>query len=174
VQLSITLDTKALAAAIGRMRGPEVVRIQARALETHANEARKATVREFVTHSIGKGIFGRNDAGAWKIITLSPAVVRGDNVALKITLKGLAALQETGGRIRPHIIKPKRAKLLAFAVAGAAGFGGDAVFAKIVHHPGAAVPKHESLKPAAAKVLVSAMQDIQRDLAALWEGKGAA
>lgn len=168
MQLSITLDTKALTAAIGRMRGPEVVRIQTRALEKHANEARKATVAGLVSRSIGKGIFGRNPSGAWKLVTVSKPVVQGDNVALKITLKGLAALQEVGGRIKPHIIKPKRAKMLAFAAAGGFGFGGDLVFAKIVHHPGATVPKHESLKPAAAKVLVAAMQDIQRDLAALW------
>ena len=174
MQFSITLDTKALAAAIGRMRGPEVIRIQTRALEKHANEARKETVRGFVSHSIGKGIFGRNASGAWKIITLEPAKVQGENVSVKLTLKGLAALQEAGGRIKPHEIRPKNPKkMLAFASAGGFGFGGDLVFAKIVSHPGATVPKHESLKPAAEKVLIRAMQDIQRDLAALWERSAA-
>jgi len=168
MKLSITLDTKALAAAVGRMRGPEVLKIQLRALEKHANEARKETVRGFVSAGIGKGIFGHNDKGAWKIITVSKPVIQGDSVALKITLKGLAALQETGGRIKAHVIKPKRAKMLAFGVAGGFGFGGDMVFAKIVHHPGATVPKHESLRAAAAKILPSAIVDIQRDLAALW------
>ena len=169
MKLSITLDTKALAAAVGRMRGPEVVRIQVRAMEKHAHVARGETVRGFVSAGIGKGIFGRNDSGAWKIITVSKPVIQGDSVALKITLKGLAALQETGGRIRPHIIKPKRAKMLAFASPGAAGFGGDLIFAKLVHHPGATVPKHESLRAAAAKILPSAIEDIRRDLVALWE-----
>jgi hypothetical protein len=169
VQISITLDTKALAAAIGRMRGPEVARIELRALEKHVNEARKETVRGFVSHSIGKGIFGRNASGAWKIITVDKARIQGDTASVKISLKGLAALQEVGGRIRPHVIKPKRAKVLAFGVAGGFGFGGDMVFAKIVKHPGAMVPKHESLRPAAEKVLVGAIEDIRRDIAALWE-----
>jgi hypothetical protein len=174
VQLSITLDTKALAAAIGRMRGPEVGKIQIRALEKRANEARKETVRGFVSRGVGKGIFGRNDKGAWKLITVAPPKIQGDTASVKITLKGFAALQEAGGRTRPHIIRPKRAKLLAFGVAGGFGFGGDMVFTKLVHHPGATVPKHESLRPAVEKVLVAALGDIQRDIAALWEGKGAA
>jgi hypothetical protein len=170
VKLSITLDTKALAAAIGRLRGPEVGRIQIRALEKRVNEARKETVRGFVSRGVGKGIFGRNDKGAWKIITVEPAKIRGGTASVKITLKGFAALQEIGGRIKPHVIKPKNRKMLAFGVAGGFGFGGDMVFAKLVNHPGATVPKHESLRPAAERVLVAAIEDIRRDVAALWDG----
>jgi hypothetical protein len=173
MKLSITLDTKALADAIGRMRGPEVGRIQVRALERRMNDARKETVQGFVSRGVGRGIFGRNNKGAWQLVTVEPPKIQGDTASVKITLGGFAALQERGGRTRPHIIRPKRAKRLAFAVAGGFGFGGDLVFAKLVHHPGATVPKHESLRPAVEKVLVGAIEDIRRDLAALWDGKAA-
>ena len=172
--LSLTLDSKALAAALGRMTGPDVVRIQTRALEKRANDARKETVRGFVSRGLGRRIFGGGrDSGAWKIVTVSKPVVQGNDAGLKITLRGFAALQETGGRIRAHVIKPKRAKVLAFGVAGGFGFGGDMVFAKVVHHPGANVRKYESLRPAAEKVLAGAIEDIRRDMAALWNGQAA-
>jgi hypothetical protein len=79
-------------------------------------------------------------------------------------------MQEAGGRTSAHEIKPKRASILAFAVPGGFGFGGDMVFTKIVeNHPGAVVHKHESLKPAAEDVLPKAIEEIRKDLVKLWE-----
>lgn len=168
MKLTVTLDSRALRAAVGRMRGPEVQKIMLRALEIRGNDVRKETVREFVRHGIGKGIFGHADAGAWKQIKLEKGKVQAESVSVKIRLTGFPALQETGGRIRPHVIKPKNKKYLAFPVAGGFGFGGDLVFTKLVNHPGANVPKHEALKPAVQRALVAATEDIRRDLAALW------
>jgi hypothetical protein len=168
IAIEITLDDAAVRSAIGRFGGPEVNRIVASAIETRATEARAVAVRGFVQHGIGKGIFGRKDAGAWKLITASPVTMSGDSVAVMLTAKGFAGLQETGGRIKPHVIKPRRKTVLAFAVAGGFGFGGDLVFTRLVHHPGATVPRHPALLPAAQKIPALVVADVRRELDALW------
>ena len=168
MQLEIILDSKALEAAIGRMRGPAVNRAITASLERRANDARREAVRVFTSASIGKGIFGRNDRGAWKIITLGRIQQQGDTISMALKAAGLAALQETGGRIKPHVIKPKRAKVLAFASPGGFGFGGEMAFAPIVHHPGATVPRHVALVPAAEKIPAQVVEDVRKALVALW------
>jgi hypothetical protein len=173
IALEVTIDTRALSAAIDRVTGPEFRRSFLRALEKRSSEARTAGVREFTQHGIGRRIFGWANEGAYKIITLLPTRVDGDSIVATLRAVGLAALQETGGRIRPHLIKPKRASILAFETRGAAGFGGDLAFARLVHHPGGALPKHPALLPAAEKVPAIALEDIRRDLAALWAGRAA-
>lgn len=167
ISIEITMNDAAVRAAIDRFGGADVNRILARAIENRAADARAAGVKEFVRHGIGRRIFGRNDAGAWKIIT-APVTTSGDSISVTLTAKGLAGLQETGGRIRPHLIKPNLKKVLAFGVAGGFGFGGDLVFTRLVHHPGARVPQHESLLPAARKIPALVLEDVRRDLAALW------
>jgi hypothetical protein len=84
MQLSITVDSKAVEAAVGRMLGPAPIQSMKNALEKQAAEARKATVRGFVSRGIGKGIFGRNDSGAWKLITVKETRVSGDNVSVRL------------------------------------------------------------------------------------------
>jgi hypothetical protein len=169
MKLEISIDSKALSAAISRMRGPELLRLSGIAIEKHAKTAREAAVRAFVSRGIGKGIFGRNDSGAWKIITLSPIKVSGGSVSVTLAAGGLAGMQETGGHTRPHEIRPKRAKMLVFAVAGGFGFGGDMAFAKVVHHPGGVVHKHPALVPAAEKIMPLALEDIRKAVVALWQ-----
>ena len=51
-----------------------------------------------------------------------------------------AAIQEYGGVTGPHQILPSRAKALAFMA------GGEAVFARVVHHPGSHIPERSYLR----------------------------
>ena len=48
-----------------------------------------------------------------------------------------ALIHQLGGKTRPHEIRARRAKTLAFAFSGA---GGDPVFRRLVHHPGSDIP----------------------------------
>lgn len=167
MNLEITLDDAAIRAAIGRYGGSAVAQIIRPSLERRANDARREAVRAFVSRGIGRGIFGRNDSGAWKLITLSPTQMSNDGLSLTLKAGGLAGMQETGGRTRPHIIKPKRAKVLAFAVAG------EMAFAKIVNHPGGTVKQYPALRPAAEKIVAQVLADVAPALLALWEGRAA-
>lgn len=51
-----------------------------------------------------------------------------------------AAIHEFGGKIPPHVIEPRKAKVLAFMV------GGKQVFARRVQHPGATMPERSYLR----------------------------
>ena len=51
-----------------------------------------------------------------------------------------AAIHEYGGQTQPHLILPKKASVLAFAV------GGKQVFAKSVQHPGSKMPERSFLR----------------------------
>lgn len=162
MDISIQIDSAAVTAAVGRLQGPEVTRLLVRSLEIAANRARTAAVREFTAHSIGRKLFGRRDRGAFKIIQLEPIRAEGDTVTATLKALGLAAIQEQGGRIKPHIIKPRRAKVLAYAQAGAPAF------ARIVHHPGATMPAHPALVPEAQKIPAEVVAEVQAALEALW------
>lgn len=51
-----------------------------------------------------------------------------------------AGIHEFGGKTAPHIIEPKKASVLAFAV------GGGTVFARRVNHPGSTMPERSFLR----------------------------
>lgn len=166
MKIEITLDDKAIKAALARIGGPALNKILRPSLEKRANEARREAVKTFVSRGIGRGIFGRNAAGAWKMIKVSKVTESGGNLSLKMEATGLAGLQEMGGRIKPHVIKPKRGGVLAFQMAG------ELAFAKFVNHPGAQVKQVPALKPAAEKIPGQVIADVQPQIAALW-GKAA-
>lgn len=163
MKLEIAIDDKAIKAAVARLNPAAFSKIIRPSLERRANDARKEAVRLFVSRGIGRGIFGKRDSGAWKIIKLSPVTESGGNMSLKLQAVGLAALQETGGRIKPHRIPRTGSTLMAFQMAGALQF------ATVVQHPGASVAKYPALQPAAAKIPAAVIADIQPAIAALWE-----
>lgn len=88
------------------------------------------------------------------IVRAKRVTVSGDTYQTGIATSGVAALIETGGRLRAHEITPKRAKRLAFQIEG------RWTFPKVVHHPGAVV-KRESFLDDAGRV---AETEIQRAL----------
>lgn len=67
--------------------------------------------------------------------------------------KVYAAIHEFGGKTRPHIIRAKNARALAFQglsrASGRAGsFSGGTMFARSVHHPGSVIQARPYLRPA--------------------------
>ena len=66
---------------------------------------------------------------------------KGDTYVTGIVVTGMAALIEKGGRTKAHKIRPLTAKRLAFNV------GGNAVFAKLVQHPGSTVTPTPVARP---------------------------
>lgn len=81
-------------------------------------------------------------------IGASKRVFRGEHgdVLGEIGTQGIpyAAAHEFGVITRPHDIRPRNAKALAFM------FGGNQTFAKVVHHPGSKIPARPYLRPALA------------------------
>lgn len=62
-----------------------------------------------------------------------------------------AAIQERGGRTRPHTIEPAAANALAFLMPGRLGFSGgpkgsSLVFAKKINHPGSDIPERSYMR----------------------------
>lgn len=164
-------DTK-LSQAIQRFGAANITKLIVASLELRANEARREAVQTFIGAGIGKGIWGaRGFANAYKLITL-------DKVTsfAKLSVKGLAALQEQGGRIRAHPI-PRRGKLnrkpmLFYSSGGGKSLGGMQ-FAWRVNHPGANVRRIPALVPAAERAQANVVLDLKAKLDALWAGKAA-
>ena len=86
--------------------------------------------------------------------TIKPGGLTPSYTIVKATA-GYAAYVELG--TRPHIIKPRNRKVLAFPAAGSARLsgslksGGSLIFAKVVHHPG--TKPHPYLLPGAKKAV---------------------
>lgn len=58
-----------------------------------------------------------------------------------------ARIVNDGGRIPPHIIRPRRAQALRFVI------GGQVVYAKVVHHPGSTVKARPFLDRALREIV---------------------
>lgn len=82
---------------------------------------------------------GRNHRGRGASLADSFKIRSRPSSVVVSSYKPYAAIMEAGGETPPHDIKPKKAMALAF----------NGVFAKIVHHPGAAYAgKHFAAKVA--------------------------
>ncbi len=93
----------------------------------------------------------------------SEVALDGDQVAARVFSAGdvkYAAIQEYGGRTAPHDIVPQKAKALAFLA------GGKTVFARIVHHPGSAIPERSYLRSALADMAEEIIEELQAAVAA--------
>jgi hypothetical protein len=62
---------------------------------------------------LGVSIWGDSPSGLSKIVSLVRARIEEGRVETGIKLKGLPAIIETGGRLRPHTIRPQYGKFLA-------------------------------------------------------------
>ena len=71
-----------------------------------------------------------------------------------------AAIEEYGGPIPPHEIRPRKAAALAFVVAG------KPVFARRVRFPGAAVPAHAYLRGSLAELAAEIEDSLKQGVAA--------
>ncbi|MDR3508427.1 MAG: hypothetical protein P4L64_11065 [Caulobacteraceae bacterium] len=85
-----------------------------------------------------------------------PIVVR---IFLSSDIK-YAAIQEFGGHTAPHEIRPDKAKALAFLS------GGRLVFARVVHHPGSAIPERSYLRSSLADMAGQIITEMKAALVA--------
>ena len=97
-------------------------------------------------------------------ISVGRARITEGSAEIDITAKGLAALQETGGRTKPHAIKPRSVKALAFSA------GGKHVFARSVRHPGSQIARIPSVDQALDAGAGKVMDEIERAVDALMAG----
>jgi hypothetical protein len=137
---------------------------------------RKEAVHRFTQRGVGRGLFGRKDTGAYKLIN-ARSEIKGDLVRLEVELKGFAALQEKGGHTNPprrggRIFAKKPGHFLCLKVAGgisntflrrgaAAKTAAGGVFRASVPHPGATIKR----VPFATESILSAQSEIR----AIWE-----
>lgn len=99
-------------------------------------------------------LFARRASGLDVLFRVSGAterkrLLRKSVTEVSLEIRGLAAIQETGGTTRPHVIKPKNAPKLVFRAAG------RLVVTDKVDHPGATHPRI----PSAADAFEQAERD---------------
>jgi hypothetical protein len=90
-------------------------------------------------------------SGRWAASVKTRVTNEGDRIAGIIYFDGVpyGRIQDKGGQTSPHMIYPRRAKILAFMAAS-----GQKVFARRVSHPGARIPA------------MNITRDVQRELGA--------
>jgi hypothetical protein len=105
-----------------------------RALRRVGTAVQKTMIDLSRERGVMKTIFGKKSAGARKsAITRSKLRDEQNTVVQPITIKGLAEIQEKGGRIKPHLIRPGRSGYLVI--------GGKPIRVPDgVQHPGATHP----------------------------------
>jgi hypothetical protein len=142
----VTITPEQARQQLVRMGDPRAIkRVLTNALRRTATGIRKGSMTRFRSRGVGRRIFGtkkfrmKHSKG---LLSVSRARDRGTHVELDVTAKGFAAIQESGGRTAPHVIKAKNAPLLVFRVPG------GLVKAKEVQHPGATHPRMPHLGPA--------------------------
>lgn len=152
-----------------------------RAMKRVARVPRLLAVQRFTSQGVGKGIFGKNNSGAFRIIKTGAVATQGGTFVLSLELRGFAAMQDQGGRTKPHWIVPKNRK--ALRLKSGQGVGGHAiantfllrgaaksvasnlgVFRFGVHHPGANVPRHPFAADAMRAAAPRIQQEIDREL----------
>jgi hypothetical protein len=148
-----------------------------RALKGVSSVPRGLAVKKFTSRGVGKGIFGRGkDKGAYKLIKTGAILSRGGTFVLSLGLRGFAAMQEQGGRTKPHVIEPKFKKALrlkggsvsnTFLRRGGASKGVASslgVFRQSVKHPGSNIPRHpfagDAMREAAPQIQVAIDREI--------------
>lgn len=94
---------------------------------------------------------GPHSTGRWAASVKTRITNEGERIAGIIYFDGVpyGRIQDRGGQTPPHMIYPRRAKILAFMAAS-----GQKVFARRVSHPGARIPA------------MNITRDVQRELGA--------
>jgi hypothetical protein len=112
--------------------GPKLTRAADNAIRRGSRRIVTRAIKEFQSRAIGRSLFvgakGRKAARA--LIKAERVSGVGGLRVVEIVAKGLAGIQEHGGRIGNHPIEPKGGGLLAFS--GPEGLA----FARHVDHPG--------------------------------------
>lgn len=109
-----TFTPKDFAAAL-RAFGKDIDRPIVNAMRRGLNTARNLAIDRFRQRGVGRGIWGKDKVkGSVRFLVKRTRVVRKGNAFIGgLSTQGLPALQETGGRTKAHLIKPKNRKRLA-------------------------------------------------------------
>lgn len=145
-------------AAALRAVGPDINRRIGNVLGAGLSRAEKYAVEDFTSRGIGRGIFGRKPDGVLRqrAISRTRVTIQGNRFIGGLKAQGLAALQEGGGRTKPHRIPRRGTTLMAFTS------GGEQRFAMSVNHPGGAVPRYPFLQKAMERAEIA--QAIDREV----------
>ncbi|HXQ46428.1 MAG TPA: hypothetical protein VN806_07420 [Caulobacteraceae bacterium] len=115
--------------------------------------AKSATLADqllgLVRQKLGGAVLKPRSGALAASIAVSGPAITDDVVVTTLFSAGelkYAAIQEYGGVTAPHQILPSHAKALAFVV------GGEAVFARVVHHPGSHIPERSYLRSSLAEM----------------------
>ena len=131
-------------------------------LDRGLGAARGLAINAFIRRGVGRRIFGQKTRGALALIKVVPAKMRGGTYVGTLQARGLAAIQDAGGRTAPHLIKPKNKKFLVYRTKA----GVLHVTDKPVMHPGAQHPAmpflNEAIAKAAPRIQVLIDREIQK------------
>lgn len=124
---------------------------------------RSLTMTGIRSKGVGRAIFEKKAQGLKVIIKRDRTRQEGDAFLGGLRLRGMAAMQEIGGKTAAHLIVAKRARggLLGFL-----GPNGHVITPKSVHHPGSRIPAMPSAGPAQPLVEARAVQELEKGLLA--------
>lgn len=160
-----TYRPREFAAALRRLE-KNVLRAQSNGLRRALRQMRKAVIGALPERGLVRAVFAntrdRGRTGLSKLVVVRRVQLAGTTARGTLELRGLAGLQETGGRTKAHTIGPKRGAALRFQG------GGRVMFTRRkIQHPGSTVrpfPVVPRLLPEFQRV---AAEEIRRDLDAL-------
>ncbi len=122
---------------------------------------RKDVIRDIKGTSLGRALWVRKKKDRYGIPPLILEIEprsRWSNTerawVVGLKLKGMAVIQEEGGRTSPHVIRPKRSKFLAFES------GGETIFARRVQHPGSKIRKRAIFVPKFEKRMPKIIEEV--------------
>lgn len=125
------------------------------AFRKSARRMRSDIVKRARRRGILRTVYGRRSAGLSRKVKLGRVrKIPRNNLQANLTATGLIKIQETGGRFKPHTIRPKKAPRLVFVTHG------RLVAARLVRHPGATHPKIPVFWPTVERAGPQLRQDV--------------
>ena len=145
--------------AYGKRLSDEGVNRAAVDLSTRAENAVKRDFLNYFYQTPTHGAAGKT-VRTGRLRSSVKAVVR-DKFSFGVSSNVIyARIHEIGGRTRPYVIRPKRAKALRFTI------GGKTIFAKSVKHPGSAMKARYWMSKPMAEALTNYLEDLKRKMEA--------
>jgi len=150
--------------------GKELDKPITNAMRRGLHRARNRAGELFRTRGVGRTVFGGKKGKVPVRASFKRTGVKrsGDTFKGGLYVKGLAALQETGGRTFAHVIKPKNKKLLVWATS--AGM----FAARWVAHPGGKLPAFPVVKRSMNEEAPAIQNDLDMELKTSIWAKGLA
>ena len=139
--------------AIAKLPG-QFDRVVANAFRRGTRRIREDAIKRLTSGGVGRKLWGKKPKGARAQVKQGKIVTRGAGVSTEFVVQGMAALQDQGGRTKPHPI-PKSARALEAARARGKVFHLKSlgnVFVSVknkpIQHPGSNVARRPFMDPA--------------------------